>query len=89
MPLVYPNHLSIQVLPKDIKIKIIKDLEIYENTVDAKFLKSFKQVKDVTIKHMLDQDKSELLPQFIDYCNALDKTRNLNFRNTFPIFKDL
>jgi organic radical activating enzyme len=89
MPLVYPNHLSIQVLPKDVKIKIIKDLDIYENTVSAKFMKAFKQVKDVTIKHMLDQDKSELLPQFIDYCNALDKTRNLDFRKTFPIFKDL
>lgn len=89
MPLVYPNHLSIQVLPDNIKKQIVDDLEDYGKTIDSKFLKSYNYIKNLAIKHMLDQDRSELLPQFIDYCNSLDKTRNLNFRKTFPIFKDL
>jgi len=89
MPLVYPNHLSIQVLPKDIKDKIVEDLENYENDLDEKFQKSFREIKDVTIKHMTDADRTDLLPQFVDYCEALDKTRGLDFRKSFPIFKNL
>jgi len=89
MPLVYPNHLSIQVLPKDIKDKIVEDLENYGNDLDEKFQKSFREIKDVTIKHMTDADRTDLLPQFVDYCEALDKTRGLDFRKSFPIFKNL
>ena len=89
MPLVYPEQLSIQILPQHIKDKIINDLEEYSKNVKPEHKLAVDTIKDTTIKHINDKDQSHLLNQFKDYCNALDKTRDLDFRKTFPIFRDL
>jgi hypothetical protein len=87
-PLSFPDYLSAQVLPQEIKNKIICDLEAYEKTVDSVYLASFLKIKKSAIANMTSNNSNELFDQFIDYFESINDVRNLNFCKTFPIFKE-
>ena len=75
----HPYFLSCQILPQKIKNIISKKFKnIYKNypTRNNRF--------QTLIQFMNAQDKSELLPVFKDYIQALDKSRGTDFQKTFP-----
>jgi hypothetical protein len=91
----YPNVLSAQVIPKELKDIAISRLESIK-----KELSNFKLVKEKPILHGITlnqingiinfiqaKDQSQLWPDCIEFNRRLDKTRNQSFEETTPEFK--
>jgi len=91
----YPNVLSIQVLPKELKVLAVKRLINIE-----KRLKSFKmiqlhpelleytrnQIQD-NINYLISKDQSYLWNDCVEFNRRLDATRNQSFADVTPEFK--
>jgi MoaA/NifB/PqqE/SkfB family radical SAM enzyme len=90
----YPNVLSIQVLPKELKVLAVKRLINVE-----KRLKSFKmialhpelleytknQIQD-NINYLISKDQSKLWKDCVEFNRRLDATRNQSFTDVTPEF---
>jgi sulfatase maturation enzyme AslB (radical SAM superfamily) len=92
----YPNVLSAQVIPKELKDIAISRLESIK-----KELSTFKLVKEKPILYGITlnqingiinfiqaKDQSQLWPDCIEFNRRLDKTRNQSFEETTPEFKE-
>jgi sulfatase maturation enzyme AslB (radical SAM superfamily) len=92
----YPNVLSAQVIPKELKDIAISRLESIK-----KELSNFKLVKEKPILHGITlnqingiinfiqaKDQSQLWPDCIEFNRRLDNTRNQSFEETTPEFTD-
>jgi hypothetical protein len=72
--LVYlPSYLNVRVLPKDLKELAAQSIREY--TTNTRWLG--------LVNYMLEEDWSHKLPSTIEYLEACDRTRGLNFRNIF------
>lgn len=93
-PLFYPEELSIQILPTEIKKQIEKNLKIYldENLekLNVRYAKSGYYTDHITksiegiITFMNQEDKSILLPQFKKHTLFLDESRKQSFSKVCP-----
>lgn len=84
-PLTYPDIYSIQVLPSDIKKQIeIKLVELIKYSVDNITFDVEPLVS--LIRFMYAADRSELLPNFVNYTHRIDQLRNQDLFKTFPEF---
>jgi MoaA/NifB/PqqE/SkfB family radical SAM enzyme len=91
----YPNVLSAQVLPKDLKILAVRRLIRVERKLkDFKMIQrhpelleyTTKQIQD-NINYLLAVDQSERWSDCVEFNCRLDRTRNQSFLNNTPEFK--
>lgn len=91
----YPNCLSAQVLPKELKNLAIKRLEAvaekviaFPNVARYPLLEKItqQQIKD-NINYLRAKDQNHLWQDFLNFNLALDKTRNQNLFDVMPEFK--
>jgi len=91
--LVYlPNYLNVRVLPKHIKQKVYNKIEylIAKHSHNTEFVNNpyGMQRYNGLIKYM-QTDWSDKLPAMIDYLNVTDERRGTNYKDIFPILRDL
>lgn len=79
--LTYPAHQSISVLPLEVKNKIKQKF----NTYNYK-LEDTKVQCQYLLNYMFSEDNSKLLDEFKKHTLFLDKSRNQNFKETYPYF---
>ena len=93
-PCLYPKFLSIQSLPIKEKLQILK---FYDSVKQAGHLYNYSAIKTNVLNDMMkDQIDSYVIGETLYNCNAefknfntlLDKTREENFIDTFPQFKN-
>jgi MoaA/NifB/PqqE/SkfB family radical SAM enzyme len=92
----YPKVLSAQVLPKPLKELAIMRLEALKERVhNFKLVKEHTELLTYTLRQIQDNinyinsiDQSELWEDCVGFNRALDKTRNQNFTDVTPEFKD-
>jgi sulfatase maturation enzyme AslB (radical SAM superfamily) len=92
----YPNVLSAQVLPQQLKDEAIKRLEAVDRALWAfdivqkhPILEQItqQQIKD-NINYLRAKDQSHLWPDFIEFNRRLDSTRNQDLFKVVPEFKN-
>ena len=92
----YPNFLSAQVLPMDLKENIIKDLQHISNKLDNySNIKKFPILKSITLQQIQDNinylsatDQFNLFQTFINFNIKLDKSRKQDIFSRWPILKN-
>jgi MoaA/NifB/PqqE/SkfB family radical SAM enzyme len=91
----YPNCLSAQVLPQDLKDEAIRRLQAiesrlftFENIKNNLLLEKVtrQQIKD-NINYLQAKDQFHLWQDFLEFNRQLDATRNQNLLDTVPEFK--
>ena len=91
--LVYlPSYLNVRVLPKDVKQKVSETISMFANTYNTQEFNTNKYGKERwigLIDYMNSEDWSHKLPAAIQYLDICDKTRDLNFRNTFDELRNI
>lgn len=80
--LVNPEWYSVQILPLETKKDIIEKYNEWYQQADWKM--ALKPKFDKILEYMMQEDKSHLLPKFIEMTRSLDKLRNQNLANTLP-----
>jgi MoaA/NifB/PqqE/SkfB family radical SAM enzyme len=91
----YPNVLSVQVLPNDLKaLAVTKLTAVRELVPDFKYVKENPILLGITlgqidgvINYILAKDQSNLWPDCIEFNRRLDITRNQSFTDVTPEFK--
>lgn len=79
--LTHPTHLSLTVLPDTAKKLITEKFDNYKFKNDTT-RKSCEYIKN----YMLSEDQSHLLAEFKRHTEFLDRSRNQNFKNTYPYY---
>lgn len=91
--LVYlPSYLNVRALPKDVKQTVAESISIFANTYNTHEFETNKYGRERwlgLVDYMNSEDWSHKLPSAIQYLDICDRTRNLNFRETFKELKDL
>jgi hypothetical protein len=91
--LVYlPSYLNVRVLPKDVKQQVSESISTFANTYNTHEFKTNKYGRERwlgLVDYMNSEDWSHKLPAAIQYLDICDKTRNLNFRNTFEELRNI
>mgnify|MGYP001149937741 CR=1 FL=1 len=91
--LVYlPSYLNVKVLPKDVKQTVANSISKFINTYSTAEFETNKYGKERwigLINYMNSEDWSTKLPAAVQYLEICDKTRNLNFRNTFEELRNI
>jgi MoaA/NifB/PqqE/SkfB family radical SAM enzyme len=86
--LVYlPSYLNVRVLPAHLKELVTEKLTLFINNItDERFLTDpmGKQRWEGLIKYLNQEDWSSKLPALREYIEVCDRTRGLNFKETFP-----
>ena len=91
----YPNVLSAQVLPQQLKDKAINQLqEVKHRIKDFEIVKKYPQLEKITygqiqdnINYLNAKDQSHLWPEFLEFNRKLDATRNQDLFKVIPEFK--
>jgi hypothetical protein len=91
----YPNVLSVQVLPNNLKHLAIQRLEFVRDRVpEFKYVKEHPILLDITRKQISGiinfikaNDRQELWDDCIKFNHKLDATRNQSFTDVTPEFK--
>ncbi len=86
-----PAELTVQVLPKNMKVKVANRLRAHINKLSAKGNLYLKAIVDINnlISFMDEKDKSGLMPIFQKNTLKLDKLRNEDFLKTYPELSEL
>ena len=92
----YPNVLSAQVLPKNLKALAVKRLLNAKNNVKKyKLVHAYPELLDFTIgqidsniNFLLSKHRDILWPDCVEFNRRLDQTRNQSFLDITPEFKD-
>jgi MoaA/NifB/PqqE/SkfB family radical SAM enzyme len=91
----YPNVLSAQVLPNELKVLAVTKLKAVRELVpDFKYVKENPILLGITlgqidgvINYILAKDQSNLWPDCVEFNRRLDTTRNQSFTDVTPEFK--
>ena len=91
----YPNVLSIQTLPRDLKVEIERKLtSIRSQLSDFKLIKEHPMLLDLTnqqidgiINYMWAKDQHDKWKDCVEFNHRLDKTRDQSFTDVTPEFK--
>jgi hypothetical protein len=91
----YPNLLSAQVLPSELRGEAVRRLMVVRDQVDdypmvlknSLLGKITKQQINDNINYLMAKDQSHLWPDFIEFNRRLDATRNQNLLEVYPEFK--
>ena len=89
--LLFPEYLRAHVLPEH-KRKLIKaKIKDYISKHDLENIDSLNRSTSglKAFSSFLDEDKSDLIPKFIEYNNSLDEIRNEKLIDVFPELKEL
>lgn len=78
-----PNHLRIDVLPREAKMEVKRKLEAFMAKFGEHPPKFFYDLKNI-IQHMLKEDHSHELPSFIKITKKLDQIRSEDFIAVYP-----
>ena len=94
MHLVYlPSHLNIRTLPQEVKEQAKKKIEDFIQTMseDEYFMNDPHGARrwQGIINYMMQEDWSHKLPAMIEYLEACDKQRGLDFRSEFNELRNL
>ena len=92
----YPNLLSVQVLPHDLKVLAVRRLlRVQKKLKDFKMIKQHPELLDYTngqiednISYILAKDQTELWPDCIEFNRRLDVTRQQSFLDVTTEFKN-
>lgn len=91
----YPNVLSVQAMPKNLRLAAITKLQAVRSRVHGfKYVLENPVLTGITYKQIdgvinyLKIDKSHLWPDCIEFNRQLDQTRNQSFTDVTPEFKD-
>ena len=91
----YPNVLSVQAMPKNLRLAAITKLQAVRSRVHGfKYVLENPVLIGITYKQIdgvinyLKIDKSHLWPDCIEFNRQLDQTRNQSFTDVTPEFKD-
>lgn len=76
----WPRYMSTKSLPSDIKQKIIKHWDSFEQLKNHKFWKSRVLPQ---LEFMMSADESKLFPDLMDYIEKLDSIRPIKFRDVY------
>jgi MoaA/NifB/PqqE/SkfB family radical SAM enzyme len=91
----YPNCLSAQVLPQELKDEAIRRLQavslrvpLFDNVVKYPILEKItqQQIQD-NINYLQAKDQNNLWPDFLEFNRRLDATRNQSLLQAIPEFK--
>lgn len=77
----FPDYLSITILPKNIKEMIKDKFKTYNYKTESNKISS-----NYLINYMMSQDNSHLIDKFKSHTDFLDKSRNQNFKATYPYY---
>lgn len=80
--LVNPEWYNVQILPLETKQLIIEKYNEWYNQASWKMM--LKPNFDKILSFMMQEDKSYLLPKFVEMTRSLDKIRNQNLADTVP-----
>jgi MoaA/NifB/PqqE/SkfB family radical SAM enzyme len=84
--LTYPRHLSVTVLPPDLKKMVIEKFDSYQSRwKNKKMIDSLEYIK----KHMISKDDTHLLPLLRHYTKITDRQRGQNFYDHYPQFSTI
>jgi MoaA/NifB/PqqE/SkfB family radical SAM enzyme len=91
----YPNVLSIQVLPKELKMDVIIRLAgVYNRIQDFDLVKKHPVLLELTQNHIIGilnylkaEDQNDKWSDCVEFNRRLDKTRNQSFTDVTPEFK--
>ena len=83
----FPEHLSLTVLPPEIKEKITKKYEKVINSIPLEY-REFNRLSSV-VDYMNSRDDTHLIPEFFERNEALDDIRNEEFFSAFPELKPM
>tara|TARA_Y100001978_G_C23411399_1_gene299306 strand:- start:152 stop:517 length:366 start_codon:yes stop_codon:yes gene_type:complete len=86
-PLITPDELSIQILPKYMKERLTQKWEEADT-----FMRSQGNTEGrykMLTEHLWAKDKTHLIPEFIKRTEKVDKIRNENWLTVFPELSDL
>ncbi len=77
-----PSYFNIQILPKDLKLKVTeKYLEHMDTKKPEQINKAFQSILD----YMMEEDQSDLYPLFLEKNSALDQLRNEQNPSSFSL----
>ena len=79
-----PNHLSLTVLPKDLKRFVSNKIDSYQYKSETT-----KKSCDYIKNYMNSRDDIHLLDEFHKHTSFLDKSRNQKFKDSYPYFDSL
>jgi MoaA/NifB/PqqE/SkfB family radical SAM enzyme len=88
----FPSYLNIRTLPKDVKQSVTESISTFANTYNTQEFKTSAYGKNRwlgIVDYMNSEDWSHKLPTAVEYLEISDKTRNLNFRNTFKELRNI
>lgn len=88
----FPSYLNIRTLPKDVKQSVTESISTFANTYNTQEFKTSAYGKSRwlgIVDYMNSEDWSHKLPTAVEYLEISDKTRNLNFRNTFKELRNI
>lgn len=80
--LVNPEFYNVQILPLETKKMIVEKYNKWYNEDSWKM--AFKSNFDKILDYMMQEDRSHLIPTFIEITRSLDRIRNQNLANTIP-----
>jgi MoaA/NifB/PqqE/SkfB family radical SAM enzyme len=92
----YPNLLSAQVLPPELRSEAIRRLMVVKDLIDdypaiiknPLLGKVTKQQITDNINYLMAKDQSHLWPDFVEFNRRLDATRDQNLLEVYPEFKN-
>lgn len=91
--LVYlPSYLNVRVLPQDLKDQAADTISKFANSINThEFINSaYGKMRWLgLVDYMNSEDWSHKLPAAVQYLEICDKTRELNFRNTFKELRNI
>lgn len=85
-----PEQLSIQILPPDLKAKVVERYQQHLEWLDSQAAPELVKMPitrneyQSVISYINDRDKSELIPKFVEFTTQLDQFRGEDFRKVFP-----
>ena len=91
----YPNCLSAQVLPQELKDQaIVRLIKVASEMANYDIVKKFVILEEITqrqiddnVNYIVAKDQSHLWPEFLEFNRKLDQSRGQNLLDAVPEFK--
>jgi hypothetical protein len=86
--LIYPDYYSCQILPKHLKEQVTEKLSSYATECKELYNLNIAPLEGL-ISYMNSEDKTNLIPRFLDETNKLDSIRKEKTPDVFPFIREL